>query len=130
MKAQPTGSGLDADGAGSDLRVLWALLLGLPASAVRALIRIYQLTLSPFIGNQCRFHPSCSNYAMEAVEHHGALKGSWLALRRLGRCHPYHPGGFDPVPRRGKANCCTAAPEAAASARTPTRTMVPGSMEN
>jgi putative membrane protein insertion efficiency factor len=65
-----------------------------------ALIRLYQLALSPFIGNQCRFTPTCSQYAREAVERHGALKGSWLALRRVGRCHPWHPGGHDPVPPR------------------------------
>jgi hypothetical protein len=75
----------------------------LPGWMIRGLIRFYQLTLSPFIGNRCRFHPSCSHYAMEAVETHGALKGSWLALRRLGRCHPFHPGGFDPVPAAGEA---------------------------
>lgn len=63
-----------------------------------ALIRAYQLALSPFIGNQCRFTPTCSHYAREAVERHGALRGSWLALRRIGRCHPLHPGGHDPVP--------------------------------
>jgi hypothetical protein len=62
------------------------------------LIRGYQLLLSPFIGNQCRFTPTCSHYALEAVEKHGALKGSWLAMRRVGRCHPWHPGGHDPVP--------------------------------
>jgi len=62
------------------------------------LIRLYQVALSPFIGNQCRFTPTCSHYAREAVEKHGALKGSWLALRRIGRCHPLHPGGHDPVP--------------------------------
>ena len=73
----------------------------LPVLVARALIRAYQLTLSPFIGNQCRFHPSCSNYALEAVAAHGALKGSWLTLRRLGRCHPFNPGGFDPVPGSG-----------------------------
>jgi putative membrane protein insertion efficiency factor len=49
-------------------------------------------------GANCRFHPSCSEYAREAIDRHGAGKGSWLTLRRLGRCHPYHPGGFDPVP--------------------------------
>ena len=70
----------------------------LPALLARGLIRAYQLTLSPFIGNQCRFHPSCSNYALEAIGTHGALKGSWLTLCRLGRCHPFNPGGFDPVP--------------------------------
>lgn len=62
------------------------------------LIRFYQLALSPYFGSQCRFTPTCSQYAREAVEHHGALKGSWLAIRRIGRCHPYHPGGHDPVP--------------------------------
>ncbi|MGD8829337.1 MAG: membrane protein insertion efficiency factor YidD [Pseudomonadales bacterium] len=73
----------------------------LPRHFVRSLIRAYQLLLSPWIGNQCRFHPSCSNYALEAVERFGAMKGGWLAVRRLGRCHPFHPGGFDPVPPRG-----------------------------
>ena len=65
---------------------------------IRALIRLYQITLSPFIGNQCRFHPTCSSYALEAVERWGAIRGSWLACKRLGRCHPFHAGGFDPVP--------------------------------
>lgn len=62
------------------------------------LIRIYQIALSPYFGNQCRFTPTCSEYAKEAVARHGALKGSWLAIRRIGRCHPFHPGGEDPVP--------------------------------
>lgn len=62
------------------------------------LIRLYQLTLSALIGRQCRFYPSCSSYAMEAIERHGVAAGSWLAVRRVGRCHPFHPGGFDPVP--------------------------------
>ncbi len=62
------------------------------------LIRIYQYVLSPWLGNQCRFTPTCSEYAREAIVRHGALKGSWLALRRVGRCHPWHPGGHDPVP--------------------------------
>lgn len=61
-------------------------------------IRIYQVALSPYFGNQCRFYPTCSEYAKEAVARHGALKGAWLAIRRIGRCHPYHPGGHDPVP--------------------------------
>ncbi|HET7756863.1 MAG TPA: membrane protein insertion efficiency factor YidD [Steroidobacteraceae bacterium] len=64
----------------------------------RLLIRAYQLAVSPLIGPACRFHPSCSQYALEAVERFGVLRGGWLALRRLGRCHPFHPGGFDPVP--------------------------------
>jgi putative membrane protein insertion efficiency factor len=63
-----------------------------------ALIRAYQLFISPLLGNHCRFYPSCSQYAREAIEHHGALRGGWLAIRRLLRCHPWHPGGVDPVP--------------------------------
>jgi putative membrane protein insertion efficiency factor len=62
------------------------------------IIRIYQALLSPLLGPRCRFHPSCSQYASEALERHGVFKGSWLALRRLVRCHPLHPGGHDPVP--------------------------------
>jgi putative membrane protein insertion efficiency factor len=62
------------------------------------LLRGYQLALSPMLGQNCRFYPTCSNYAIEAVRSHGALRGSWLALRRLGRCHPWCAGGVDPVP--------------------------------
>ncbi len=65
---------------------------------LRGAIRLYQIALSPYFGNQCRFYPTCSEYAMDAVAKHGALKGAWLAIRRIGRCHPYHPGGHDPVP--------------------------------
>jgi len=67
------------------------------------LIRLYQLCLSPFFGGQCRFYPSCSQYAAEAIDTHGALKGTWLALRRLLRCHPWHPGGVDPVPPKSRS---------------------------
>jgi putative membrane protein insertion efficiency factor len=62
------------------------------------LIRAYQRFLSPALPPSCRFHPSCSQYALEAVTRYGALRGSGLAARRLARCHPFHPGGFDPVP--------------------------------
>lgn len=62
------------------------------------LIRAYQYGVSPFLGRSCRFEPSCSQYAVESLQRHGALKGLWLAARRIGRCHPWHPGGYDPVP--------------------------------
>jgi putative membrane protein insertion efficiency factor len=62
------------------------------------LLRGYQYAIRPMLGANCRFFPSCSDYAREAVERHGAAKGVWLAGRRLLRCHPYHPGGYDPVP--------------------------------
>ena len=63
-----------------------------------ALLRGYQYAVRPMLGANCRFYPSCSDYAMEALERHGAFRGSWLAIRRVLKCHPYHPGGFDPVP--------------------------------
>jgi uncharacterized protein len=62
------------------------------------LVAAYRYALSPMLGRSCRFHPSCSEYAQEALERHGALRGIWLALRRIGRCHPWHRGGYDPVP--------------------------------
>jgi putative membrane protein insertion efficiency factor len=58
----------------------------------------YQYLLRPMLGANCRFHPSCSDYARVAIERHGAIRGVVLALRRVGRCHPWHPGGYDPVP--------------------------------
>ena len=61
------------------------------------LVAAYRYALSPMLGRSCRFHPSCSEYAQEALERHGALRGVWLALKRIGRCHPWHPGGYDPV---------------------------------
>jgi len=68
------------------------------ARAVIFFIRIYQFFLSPFLGKNCRFYPSCSQYAVEALEKYGFFKGSPLALKRILRCHPFHPGGYDPVP--------------------------------
>ncbi len=62
------------------------------------LIRLYQLTLSRVLPPSCRFTPSCSVYGYQAIEKYGFVKGGWLALKRLGRCHPFHPGGYDPVP--------------------------------
>jgi uncharacterized protein len=67
---------------------------------LKKLIRAYQLLISPFLGQNCRFFPSCSHYALEAIEVHGSLKGAGLAIGRICRCHPFHPGGYDPVPPR------------------------------
>lgn len=61
-------------------------------------IQFYRYAISPLMANHCRFYPSCSCYAHDAIEQHGVIQGGWLALRRLGRCHPWNPGGFDPVP--------------------------------
>jgi uncharacterized protein len=63
-----------------------------------SLIKLYQKVISPLTPPSCRFYPTCSHYGIEAVEKHGALKGSWLAVRRISKCHPFHEGGFDPVP--------------------------------
>jgi putative membrane protein insertion efficiency factor len=65
---------------------------------LKFLIRGYQLAISPLLGPRCRFYPSCSHYAIEAIETHGALSGVWLTIKRISRCHPWHEGGFDPVP--------------------------------
>jgi putative membrane protein insertion efficiency factor len=74
-----------------------------PSPVARVLIgavRVYQRWISPALPPTCRFYPSCSAYALEAVQVHGAARGTWLAVRRLLRCHPWHPGGVDPVPPR------------------------------
>lgn len=68
------------------------------AKLLQFLIRAYQVLLSPFLGRHCRFTPSCSQYAAEAIRRYGALRGSWLAVKRIGRCHPFCGGGYDPVP--------------------------------
>jgi uncharacterized protein len=77
----------------------WAgQVLDFPRRGLIASLRAYKLLVSPALPPACRFTPTCSQYALEAIERHGALRGSWLALRRLARCHPFHPGGFDAVP--------------------------------
>ncbi|QTD42664.1 membrane protein insertion efficiency factor YidD [Sporosarcina sp. Te-1] len=67
-----------------------------------SLIKVYQKVISPLMPPTCRFYPTCSHYGIEAIEKHGALKGSWLAIRRISKCHPFHEGGFDPVPEKVK----------------------------
>ncbi len=64
------------------------------------IIRGYQLIVSPYLGQSCRFTPTCSEYSLEAIQEYGTLKGGWMALRRIGRCHPWHDGGYDPVPQK------------------------------
>lgn len=73
-------------------------LAALPRHALVLVVRAYQVALGPLLPPSCRYTPSCSAYAIEALERHGALRGGWLAVRRIGRCHPFRPGGYDPVP--------------------------------
>jgi len=75
---------------------LVALAVRLPGRALIGMVRLYQVTLSPLIGRQCRFHPTCSNYFIQAVEKYGAIRGAWRGVLRICRCHPWHPGGVDP----------------------------------
>jgi uncharacterized protein len=75
-----------------------------PRRLLLCVIRAYQLLVSPLLGPRCRFYPSCSCYAHTAIERHGALRGSWLGVRRLLRCHPFNEGGYDPVPDKRMIN--------------------------
>ena len=77
--------------------------MSLGARALSALIRAYQRWLSPLLGAHCRFHPTCSSYALEAVGRYGVLRGSWMGVKRIARCHPWNAGGVDPVPDRKAA---------------------------
>jgi len=78
---------------------------GTVSIVLRALVRAYQLVLSPLLGTNCRFAPSCSEYALEALDRHGAARGAWLTAKRLCRCHPWGGHGFDPVPEHPHHKC-------------------------
>ncbi len=80
----------------SKLRSPWLLPALLPGKALIAAVRVYQWTLSPWIGRHCRFQPTCSQYMIEAIGKYGVIRGGWLGLRRIARCHPFHHGGYDP----------------------------------
>ena len=75
---------------------LWQRVIAIPSWLLIAAVRGYQLGVSPFIGPRCRFQPTCSQYFIEAVRKYGAIRGSWRGLRRIGRCHPWGGGGYDP----------------------------------
>ncbi|MCD4523734.1 membrane protein insertion efficiency factor YidD [Nocardioides sp. cx-173] len=77
---------------------------------VIGLLKAYRAVISPLYGQVCRYHPSCSAYALEAVQQHGTVRGGWLAVRRLARCHPWAAGGYDPVPPRVAAGHPTSTP--------------------
>lgn len=107
-------------------------IVRLPAAALLGLVWLYQKTVSPVLPAVfgptcgCRFAPSCSHYAADAVRTHGALYGCWLALRRLLRCHPLHPGGFDPVPPSpGLRRTSPSSPRRLACTRTPPSSVTP-----
>jgi uncharacterized protein len=97
------------------LRTGLRLAVRLPALLVIGLLRLYRVLVSPIYGDTCRFYPSCSAYALGAVTEHGLVRGGWLAIRRLGRCHPWNPGGVDHVP----VNARRAAQAAAGGLRHP-----------
>ena len=78
--------------------VIVRALAATPRTALILVVRGYQVALSPLLPASCRYYPSCSTYAIEALQRHGALRGGWLTLRRLARCNPFRPGGYDPVP--------------------------------
>lgn len=74
------------------------IILNAVNSILLLLIKFYKTFISPVLGNNCRFHPTCSTYSVEALKTHGPIKGLWLSMKRVAKCHPFHPGGYDPVP--------------------------------
>jgi len=87
---------------------LWTTLRGLLVTLLVGSLQAYKLLISPLLGNRCRFHPTCSTYARQSVEQHGPVRGSWLALCRLVKCGPWHPGGIDEVPQNQQASVSNA----------------------
>ena len=83
---------------GRPVAAIGRALRAAPRQLLIAFVRGYQVAISPLLPPACRYYPSCSAYAVEALERHGAVRGGWLAARRLARCHPFRPGGYDPVP--------------------------------
>lgn len=81
----------------------WRFILGIPRNILVATVLLYRWGVSPMLGANCRFAPSCSAYAVEAIRMHGALRGGWMAARRVMRCHPLGGGGYDPVPAGARA---------------------------
>lgn len=82
------------------MRRLAGFIKQLPTRCVIAIIDFYRYFLSPLLGKSCRFHPTCSAYGRQAILRFGVIKGCWMTIKRLGRCHPWHEGGYDPVPER------------------------------
>ncbi len=80
-------------------------ITAVPAKVAIMLVRLYQKMVSPWLGPRCRFHPSCSNYCIEALQQHGMVRGLWLGIKRICKCHPFNLGGYDPVPgKRDRKN--------------------------
>jgi hypothetical protein len=105
MTAQPSRYGERAAAVGAVVRPVLRRISRVPALLLLTFFRGWQLFVSPLYGQTCRFYPSCSAYGVEAVRRHGAVRGVWLTARRLARCHPWNPGGVDPVPPTGRAAC-------------------------
>lgn len=83
-------------------RLSVAKTIGAMQKSLIVLVSLYQYLISPLLGSNCRFYPSCSHYAQDAIQHYGCAKGCWLALCRILRCHPWHPGGYDPVNKQSE----------------------------
>ena len=79
---------------------MWKKIVVLPVQFLVLIVRLYQKIISPILGQRCRFHPSCSNYCIEALQQHGMVRGLWLGLKRIVKCQPFHSGGYDPVPKK------------------------------